>query len=172
LKLSWLHTIEKVEKLMVKLTINVCILMTLLIVIFVGGQVFARYVLNAGIPWSEEVSVALMIWMGLYGGSILFYEKSNIYVEFVIKKFKKGPRKVITYFYDLLSVTYGLILLITGYNLASWGVNSVAPASGIPRLYFYGAVPIGALFISIFSLFHFLRDLVLPENDEYKGVTK
>lgn len=171
MKLNWLHTIGKVEKLMVQLTINVCILMTLLITIFVGGQVFARYVLNKGIPWSEEVSVALMIWMGLYGGSILFYEKSNIYVEFVIKKFK-GPRKVITCFYDLLGMTFGLILLITGYRLASWGVNSVAPASGIPRLYFYGSVPVSGLFISIFSLFHFLRDLVLPENDEYKEVTK
>ena len=59
-------------------------LIMLLIAVFMGMQICARYIFNSSLSWPEEICVYLLIWMGLLSLSYCIRTRTAIKVEMLI----------------------------------------------------------------------------------------
>ena len=100
--LNWLY--DNLHKLVEALIVLTVALMILDVVV----GVFARYVLNNAIPWVEEASRYMMIWMAYLAMGMVIREEGNISVTFMVNWFPPVIRRVIKV----------LGLLIIGFFLA------------------------------------------------------
>ncbi len=144
--LNWLY--DNLHKLVEALIVLTVALMILDVVV----GVFARYVLNNAIPWVEEASRYMMIWMAYLAMGMVIREEGNISVTFMVNWFPPVIRRVIKV----------LGLLIIGFFLAVLFRESVkymrilriqtSPALGLPMIYPYMAVTVGAALMFIDNL--------------------
>ena len=108
-------------------------------------QIFARYVLNNPIGWSEEVIITTWLWTVLWGAAFILRESEEIRFDIVYSKISQRTRRIFT--------------VLTGIALV------VAYAGSFPAAYRYVTfmkversaylhVPINWLY-SIFVIFSF-----------------
>ena len=124
-------------------------------------QVVMRYVFNASLSWSEELTRYIFIWQIWLGASIGFRERKHIKVE-ITKKFF-GPRTII--FLDMLAdliwmainvyFVYGGTLLVS--NLVK--NQSVSTALLIPLWIVYAALPFSCAVLVIRQLLALTDDI-------------
>jgi TRAP-type C4-dicarboxylate transport system permease small subunit len=109
----------------------------------VAAEVFARYVLNASISFSEELSRLLFVWAGFLSASLALREGLHIGMDLVKKRFGGRARRAIT------AINNGLTLILLVTVVAAGG--SILPDQwqqrtttlGISVFWFYLAIPTG-----------------------------
>lgn len=119
-------------------------------ILFVGVlQVFARYVLDSSLFWSEEFMRYLMLWIVAVGAGISYTRGQFLGVRMVVEKLPQGMRRAV----DVLSAICILIFLgiIIWYGSAfSWGTRrQTAVALSISMFWIHISVVIGALLLAI-----------------------
>ena len=130
----------------------IMIVLTVGMVCLVTYQVFQRYVLHYTPPWSEELSVYLMIWFGLLGIAAGVRRGSHMSLHFFADKMPKkvqGFLQVLTY---LMMITYVCVLVWQGIVLVDLTRTQRSAAMGAPVCYVYLALPISACLIIIFLM--------------------
>jgi TRAP-type C4-dicarboxylate transport system permease small subunit len=128
------------------------IVLTVGMVSLVTYQVFQRYVLHYTPPWSEELSVYLMIWFGLLGIAAGVRRGSHMSLHFFADKMPKkiqGLLQVLTY---LMMIVYVFVLVWQGIVLVDLTRTQRSAAMGAPVCYVYLALPISACLIIIFLM--------------------
>lgn len=85
------------------------IFLFLLMSMVVTIQIFARFILNVGVPWTEELSRLTFIFLVFIGASIAFREKTMIAIDTLPSKFSGKKRIVI----DLFIQSFNLIVILT-----------------------------------------------------------
>jgi TRAP-type C4-dicarboxylate transport system permease small subunit len=120
-------------------------------------NVFCRYVLNRSIPWSEEVSLVLMIWFCFIGMALGVKLRLHISIEVFASILPKRLSKIILpKVIDLLVLIFGILMLIYGYKLIGYGMKSTLPATNLPTSVYYGAPVVSGLMIAYESFAHLL----------------
>ncbi|HOA15143.1 MAG TPA: TRAP transporter small permease [Bacillota bacterium] len=143
---NWLY--ENLHKLVEAFIVLTVALMVLDVVV----GVFARYVLNNAIHWVEEASRYMMIWMAYLAMGMVIREEGNISVTFMVNWFPPAIRRIIKV----------LGLLVIGFFLTVLFRESVkymrilriqtSPALGLPMIFPYMAVTVGAALMFIDNL--------------------
>lgn len=144
--LNWIYSaFHKVVEVMIVITVG-------LMVLNVVSGVFARYILNNAIPWVEEASRYMMIWMAYLAMGLVVKDEGNISVTFMVNWFPPAVRRIIKV----------LSLLVIGFFLAVLFRESVkymrilriqsSPALSLPMIYPYMAVTFGAALMFIDNL--------------------
>lgn len=161
LKLTeWFDTISKViNALLEKIAFVFFVVMTLI----VWAQILYRYILGDGIPWAEEISKYLMVWMGLLSAAIVYYEKGHISMEFFANRIKS--KKLLECFQIAAGSILFAALIYYGFEYAEFGKRFISPASGIRRFWPYLAIPVGGLFLLFYSIVHLLKILFPIKKD-------
>ena len=122
-------------------------LATLLLIVVTAlnlTQVGGRYLFNTGFSWTEEYMRYLMIWLMMLGSVACIFRAEHMGIEFF--EHLAGPRRaslVKSALYSIAGV-FCLYVLVYSWPLALRNAAQVAPASGIPMIYPYLALPIGA----------------------------
>ena len=101
-------------------------------------NVFLRYCFNSGLPWAEEFSRFLFVWLTFLGaiGAL----KSNAHLGFtsLVQKLPKNGKKVAFVISNSL-VLYCLWALLEGsWQMTTLSVHTVSPATGLPLSFMYG----------------------------------
>ena len=107
-------------------------------------QVGGRYLFNTGFSWTEEYMRYLMIWLMMLGSVACIFRAEHMGIELL--EHLAGPRwapKVKSALYTVAAI-FLLYVLIYSWPLALRNAAQVAPASGIPMIYPYLALPVGA----------------------------
>lgn len=86
--ISW---IEKIMLLIFGITTMALVLST------VYGVVM-RYIVNAPIPWIEEIQMILVVWMTFFGICVTILEQGNISISLLVDKLPKGVNKICALF--------------------------------------------------------------------------
>src|SRR5690554_3818317 len=124
-------------------------LFALVVVTAIG--VFMRYVAGDPLKWTEEVSLALIVWVVFLGASSVMKRNSHISIDFFVDFL---PQKVRKYF-DGLVIIVNLIVLgylvILGYQLSMQAGVKFTAVLMMPYTYIDIAVPIGGA-LMMFSL--------------------
>lgn len=132
----------------------VAFLMLALIVV-VTIQIVGRGIFRISTPWSEEVSKYILIWMTFLGSPVVLYRGEHLMVDLFYVKFAPRVRQWVHLFSDLFILVFCGYLEYFGIMLCLNKVvlRFVSPAAGIPRVYIYSALPVGAALMLIYNLY-------------------
>ncbi|PAF14396.1 C4-dicarboxylate ABC transporter permease [Shouchella clausii] len=124
------------------------------IIVLISANVFFRFVLNSPITWTEEVSLALFIWLTFIGISSGIKHNSHVGIDYFVRKM---PEKIRHYVQVarlvVILATTILVFVYWGAAFAIHGVAKVTPVLGISYTFINLAVPIG----SLLAVFHLLK---------------
>src|SRR5204862_2694899 len=74
-------------------------------------QIFARYVLNRPVGWSEEVIITAWLWTVLWGAAFVIREQEEIRFDIIYSNLSARTRRVLTVITGIVLVAlYGISL--------------------------------------------------------------
>lgn len=121
--------------------------------LLMGVQVFSRYMLNASLSWSEELTRYLFIWSAFISISYCIKKWISIKIDQIINLF---PKPVYVIFQLLLNVVLCLFFLYMSYHALFFLQHSIAsaqrsPALGLPMYVVQAAPLVGFILAAIRS---------------------
>jgi len=119
---KFLFTIERVEMVIAKIFIAIMIFS-------VAMQVFFRHIFNRPLPWPEELSGFLIIWITFLVADVLFKRKGHVKVDYFYKKLKPKVQEVVTFIINLFIMVFLFFLILSSIQLASTHINHLVGAS-------------------------------------------
>ena len=127
-------------------SIAVIVLMACMIVIM-GAQVFARYVINSSIFWNEEFARYTLVWCVFLGLGLAYREEQHINISDFLKFFPDKISTSILLFCQAVLIGFLVYLLEYGGILTfnNFKRGHISPAMQMPVYIAYLAMPVGAL---------------------------
>lgn len=123
------------------------LIVVLLLVVLL--DVATRNFLKTSLIWPEEVSRILFIWSIFIGGGAALKAEKLITIDVLYRSLGVRGRLVL----DLASflVVAACLAILFGYGLVFFArfARDVTPTTGIPKGYFYAAVPVGSLLMFV-----------------------
>lgn len=124
-----------------------------------GAQVFARYFFGAPFSWSEEVARVALIWMTFIAAAFVMAEGRHITVDLLSHRLSLRGQLWLECMSHVI-VTFTCVVLMIGGSRFVWYVGKVgSPSLGIPMSWWYGAVEVGLLLMTIHSVINLLQVL-------------
>ena len=163
------HLATVAARLLARSTEIIAALLLILVTVLNLTQVGGRYLFNTGFNWTEEAMRYAMIWLMMLGSVACIFRAEHMGIEtlenLVPPRFARFVKSAV---YSVGAV-FCVIILIYSYPLALRNAAQVAPASGIPMIYPYAALPCGAALmlvqITLSWLSGFERDDGLAEEE-------
>jgi TRAP-type C4-dicarboxylate transport system permease small subunit len=123
-----------------------------LMTLFVGWQVFTRYVLNWSNAWTEPAAVMLMSWFIFLGSAVGIRENYHLGFDVLLYVLPKGGKKYLRTISDLVVLAFAIGMIVYGMQLVllSWAARM--PTLGVPEGTKYLPVVVGGALIVLFSL--------------------
>lgn len=144
-------------------------LVIMMIVIFV--QVFTRYVIFYSLPWSEELSRYLFVFIILIGINIAVSQEILIKIDALQNLFKSVRIRIA---FDIFHSVIGIIacILIASYatDLFPVGMVQKSPAMRIPMIIMYSVVFIGYVLSTIALILKLIEKIIAFFDPKNKGV--
>jgi len=125
-------------------------------------QVVLRFVFNTGLPWPEEASRYVMIWVTMLAGSLLIRDEQLIAVDFFDEYWSErwlGYRNAL--FRVLLAVMLATLCWL-GIDQALFSAYRTTATLEISWFWPYLAVPVGAGLMLFNMIVLAVRDLTQP----------
>jgi len=142
--------IRNIESLLENVLSVLMIGMTLIVFV----NVLTRYFLNTSIPWTEEGSRFLLIFVVFIGAVLAYIENGHLGLDVLVKSLPRKAGKIVVLLSHVLSLiamsllTYGGIFLTSNTLKSGW----TAPASGIHYGLIYLIVPITGVCLTILAI--------------------
>jgi TRAP-type C4-dicarboxylate transport system permease small subunit len=133
-----------------RVTEIVMVILTVSMVCLVSYQVFERYVLHYTPPWSEELSVYLMIWFGMLGIAAGVRRGTHMSLHYFADKFPKKVQSALEILKYVLVLVYVSVLLWQGIVLVRLTMPQISAAMNLRIGYVYLSLPVSATLIIIY----------------------
>ena len=101
-------------------------------------NVILRYFFSSGIPWAEELSRFLFIWMIFLGAIGALKDNQHLGVDLLIKRLSIPLKKVTYLLSQLIMLSIMVVLFIGSWKLTIINATSKAPATGFSLSILYG----------------------------------
>ena len=130
-------------------------------------QVILRYVFSAPLPWGEEVTTHLLVWITFLGGSIVTRREEHIKVTFFVEYL---PQRVLVWLFlvfDILIAGFLIAILVGCISVLQKLKLMLLPALQISMNWVFASVPLSAAIMLIYygvSIYHQIRRLVRGED--------
>jgi TRAP-type C4-dicarboxylate transport system permease small subunit len=144
----------------------ILILLTLIMFVIVGANVFARFVLNSSLGWADELSRFIFIWISFLGAVMAYGTDDHVGLNFLVAKIKSGRiQNIIKVVSDLLILAVLGIIAYYGYIVAVSATN-VSPALYIPMTLVYSIVPVSGFLMVLINFSKIKKHIELFIKDE------
>ncbi|WP_412777233.1 TRAP transporter small permease [Thalassospira lucentensis] len=161
--------LEKLSTTIANLTSIAARLMLASVAVVLFVQVVLRFGFNFSLPWPEEASRFLMIWVVMLGGSLLVRDEQLVCVDFFDAFW---PRRWLGYrnaFFRLLLAGLLAVLLVKGFDSAIFGLRRTSAALNLSWFWIYLAVPVGAALMLFHMVVLALRDIIRGPDEEQEA---
>jgi TRAP-type C4-dicarboxylate transport system permease small subunit len=118
----------------------------------VAWTVFGRYVLNATPTWGEPVSLFLMLWFILLGGSVGVRELDHMGFDVGLHYARGAWKRGLMVVNETLVALFGIAMVIYGWQLAAKVWSDRLPMIGISKGWDYAPMVAGGALIALFSI--------------------
>lgn len=125
-------------------------------VLVVTWQVLSRAIFDAEPPWSEQVSIVLMIWLVFLGIAIGFRERSHAAVSMLVDRLPEGAQRWVQGLNYALVFAFGVYLIVRGLQLVLQADQSA----------FYVAMPISGFMVCVYTVLQVLGVRTQERRDE------
>lgn len=138
---------------------RVTLVLLALLLLVVGAQIFARYVLNHSLFWSEELARYLFIYLVFLGAAIALRRDGHIQVSFFVDRLPPGARRVAAVAVDLFLFGFAGTVFVQSVRLAAmvWTVPTAALL--IPWTFVYLGILSGMAAMTLVALAALWRHL-------------
>lgn len=140
---------------------NLISIFLLAMVLVVTLQIITRYVFFYSLPWSEELSRYLFIWLILFGACLGIYENREIKIDILDNLFPKKHYKWLLIGRYIVALGVQGLLLYSSIKLASFGVYQLSPGMQLPMWIVYSCFPAGISLMILNTLYR-LGCLLFP----------
>lgn len=114
-------------------------------------QVYFRYVVQAALPWSEELSRYLLVYLS-FGGGALAYQR-GVHVRLALfRAFPKRQHAVLERFQAACTFLFGVALAWGGLRLLLRNLDQTSPAMGVSMGLPNAAIPLCGVLLVLFAL--------------------
>lgn len=119
---------------------------TIALVTVVAGNVVARYVFNTGVPWVEELSRLIFVWVVFLGACVAMQHRGHLAIGFLVDRLPAIVRTVVIWGTNLFTAAFLVTLVVGGWQLVSLtaGFGTQTPALRISLAWGYAAIPFTA----------------------------
>jgi len=137
-----------------------CAFVMAVMVICLGAQVFFRFVLDAALTWSEEMSRFAFVWVIYMGASMAAMERVHIRVTVPQLLLPSQYRHFATMFADFIWLIFNLFFAYQGVLQVKhmFTYTFTSPALQWNTAFIYGIIPIGFLLMSFRIVQGYWRD--------------
>lgn len=132
------------------------------------ANVITRY-MGYSLAYTEELLVAMMVWITLLGAAVGFKRGAHLGLTFIRERLPRGAQCALEWLSLLLTVgTMSLVIyLCLTYHIADEIVMSTrSQALDIPQFWYTLAIPVGGVFVIIRSVQAALPRLRLPHGSD------
>lgn len=135
-----------------------CAFLLAVMVLDIWFGIVARYVLELGITWTEELARYVMIWAALLAVPCAAYRREHIGLTIISGRLPITLRNALHLALDGLSIAFFLFLLVYGVRMTADGVNQFAMIFGMTMTVPFASVPVSAGLTVFQILVTVLRD--------------
>lgn len=161
-----MNALNKLSKSFEKIMDYFLIIALIFMSIIYFSSVFARFVLNSGIPWAEEITRYTNVALVMFGTSYAARYRQHINVSVLESAMKDERNKKILYIIQqAITGAFFLFTTVVGFKFASTAVH-VSPTLRIPMKFVYGMVSTACL-LTAFQTFVYIMN-VLTGKEEAK----
>lgn len=132
-------------------------------------QVFARYILNSPLVWSEEIVRYSMIWIVLLGTAVALRKGLLISVEIVLHIVPKKVKKIMEFIIILLNIAFLFILVRYGLIMIEVTSGQSVGALDLPVSIMYYAAPVAGVLGIINAIAVLIEIFTNKEEEEEKA---
>ncbi|MCP4116220.1 MAG: TRAP transporter small permease [Desulfobacteraceae bacterium] len=116
--------------------------------IIVVLQVFARYVLNHSLFWSEELARYCLVWISFLGASVAYHDRAHPGVNLLFSRLTPAMERRLAVTVHLISLGLFSTMVIHGFKFAYFVRLQITPALAMPKWIVMGILPVsGAVFM-------------------------
>jgi TRAP-type C4-dicarboxylate transport system permease small subunit len=128
-----------------------CAFILAVLVLGLGLQVFFRYVLNASLSWSEELSRFCFIWSIYLGASLAVKKEQHVRVTAQFLLIPKKWRFAVWMFTDIVWAVFNIVFAIEGIGLVrhAFQFPEISPALEWNSAWLYMVIPAGFLLMTL-----------------------
>lgn len=123
-----------------------------LLLVVIGWNVFARMLFGGGIPWADEASRFLFIWVAFLGASVAYFRREHISVGFLVDKLPAPLRLAVMVLQELLVLGVLAYLMYGAYVLMQVSIRS-SPLIGIALTWWFAAVPVSSVLMAMMAIY-------------------
>ena len=119
----------------------------------------SRFIIKIPIPWTEELSRYLMVWVAFLAGSLGFKRGVHVGVLFVVKRVPGSVAKWIGLITNTALLVFFLVLIIEGFQMATLVADQMSPVLRISMAWVYSSLPVGAVIFTLFVIQSIIENL-------------
>ncbi len=129
-------------------------------------QVVFRFVLESPLAWTEELARYSLIWLTFLGAAYAMSLKQHILVEFFTNLFPPIGRKIFETLAVIVSMTFFILMMYQGWQLAMSAMAQTSPVLRIPMGYVYAVIPISGFFLAVNQISVYIKDMNKGDNQD------
>lgn len=138
--------------------------------IIIGIQVFMRYVMKNSLPWSEEVTRYMFIYLMYLGISYGVRKNRHIRINVFTNLFSERTRKYLMLLSDFLFIFFATIVVLKSTEVAQLTarLGQITAATEMSMAVVYAAVPIGYTLVCIRliqNIYHKIKHFNAPFDE-------
>ena len=119
----------------------------------IGVQVIARFVIGAPTVWAEELARFLLVAITMIGSAALIEKNKHISIDILIEILPRRAQHVFNWLRDAITLTVCGLLVNYGWLLSGIGARQTSTGLGIKMSLPYMAIPIGAALMALVLVF-------------------
>ena len=145
---------KKIDQL---LTFTIIALFSVLVAV-VAFQVVNRLCLGWVMPWTEELSRYLFIWLAMTGSAKCVYNRGHIVVDLIPALWPGKKSDMMTYVASIITTLFYVLIMFYGYQWALKTAGRFPITMPIDFVYINMIVPVCFTFMLLFHCEHLIND--------------
>lgn len=141
------------------------IVLSLAMVASSTAQVVARYVFNAPLTWSEELSRYLFVWLSFLGAWFAWARREHIGIEALATAAPPRIAAALRALSEVSVVAFAVCAMIFGRRILEISVNQPSAVLRLPMVWVYAAFYVGMTLIVIETIAGWLRAPGSPDAE-------
>jgi len=139
----------------------------------VFAQVVVRYLFGGGLPWVNELSQYIAIWMFLPLAAVLILNDEHIKINVFVDRLSVQTARRLELLELVVLLGFGVGFTYAGAQYAfESGFRSVSPSLGIDMFWFYLVLPLSGVLFCFFGAVRLLELLVDEDTDVESSETQ
>ncbi len=168
-----------VWKALVRFQETLLVLTSIFVVLIMCTEVVLRYIFHTDFFGIEEVVVVAAFWLYFIGSAYGVYEKSHVKADIIPQLLSKPAQARLAVVISFTMSSLSIVFSWWAVGMVSYAIEWMPRTTGlrIPIFISQGSILVGYLLMSLYSVVHFLEDLLgffFPArgNNECKGIAK